>query len=46
MRKLLAALIGALALASCMASLQGAYDDQAREDCEQDNRGPDRVLNC
>lgn len=46
MRKFLAALIGALALASCASTLQNAYDERARHDCERDNRGPDRVLNC
>lgn len=46
MRKLMLALLGALALASCASTMQHSYDERARHDCERENRGSDRVLNC
>jgi hypothetical protein len=46
MRKLVFALAAALALAGCMSTLQNAYDERAQEECEENNRGSDRVLNC
>lgn len=45
MRRLILALAAALALSGCVSSLQSAYDDRAREECERESRGPDR-LNC
>lgn len=46
MRTLLLALAAAVALSGCVSTLQNAYDERAREECEENNRGPDRVLNC
>lgn len=43
MRRVLLALLGVLALSGCMSTLQGAYDDRARDECLEERRGPDRL---
>jgi len=45
MRRLILALAAALTLASCVSTIQGAYDEQRREECERENYGRDRI-NC
>jgi uncharacterized protein YcfL len=45
MRRLVLVLAAALMLLGCASSLQSAYDDRAREECERESRGSDR-LNC
>jgi hypothetical protein len=42
MRKLAAILCAAALLGGCMSTLQNAYDERARDECEQE-RGADRV---
>ncbi len=41
MRRLILALAAAVTLAGCVSSLQGAYEDRAREECERERRWPD-----
>jgi hypothetical protein len=43
MRRFVLALAAMMMLASC-ATLQHAYDDRAREDCEEENRDIERVM--
>jgi predicted benzoate:H+ symporter BenE len=45
MRKLVLALASLALLSACASTLQNAYDERAREQCEEENHGPDR-LNC
>lgn len=45
MRRLVLVLMAAIALAGCASTLQGAYDEQSREECERENYGRDRI-NC
>ncbi|HVK81484.1 MAG TPA: hypothetical protein VM915_12820 [Verrucomicrobiae bacterium] len=44
MRKLVLALAAFAVLAGC-STLQGAYDERAEQQCEEDNPGRDRI-NC
>ena len=44
MRKLLLALVAAATLSACMSTLQGAYDEQRAEDCQEEHYGHDH--NC
>lgn len=43
MRRLVLVLAAALMLSGCASTLQNAYDDRAREECERESRGPDRL---
>lgn len=45
MRKLILALAAAAFLSGCASMLQGAYDERARQQCEEENPGRDRI-NC
>jgi uncharacterized protein YceK len=45
MRRLVLAFMAAVALAGCASTLQGAYDEQRRTECERENYGRDRI-NC
>ncbi len=45
MRRLILALAAALTLAGCASTIQSAYDEQRREECERENYGRDRI-NC
>jgi uncharacterized protein YcfL len=43
MRKMLVLLVAAAMLAGCASSIQGAYDDRAQRQCEEENHGRDRL---
>jgi len=43
MRKVLLALAAVMVLSGCASSLQAAYDERRQQECEESNRGPDRL---
>lgn len=45
MRKMLLLLAAAAVLSGCASTIQGAYDERSRQQCEEENYGRDR-LNC
>ncbi|MGE0597532.1 MAG: lipoprotein [Hyphomonadaceae bacterium] len=42
MRRMLLAAVAALALSGCTSTLQGMYDERAREECDQQSGAGDR----
>lgn len=46
MRRMILALIAAAALAGCVESLQAAYDDRARDECDNSTNNPRARSTC
>lgn len=44
MRRTILTLLALVMLSGCASTLQNVYDEQARRECERNNRGTERVM--